>query len=741
LRLAVEVTTCQSLRTGIGYYTEHLVDALLQTRASGDELVLLSNRPPAPALAKRWADNLLVEGNRIRAAWMQIDAPRLLDACAADVAAFPNYIVPLASPCPTITFVHDLALLRMPELFTLRKRLMMRPLLRQSVAAASAVATVSQASQRDIVELLGVPPEKIALLPGAAHPFCGDVPEQLVTTVRSRHRLERPYVLTVGTLEPRKNLLTLLSAFDLLQNPERVPHLPRSSAPSKLGGSAREMLGRPELDLVVVGGRGWRDKRLVRELGARQPLGHVRWLGYVGERELVALYAGAELFIYPSRLEGFGLPVLEAMACGTPVVASDVPALREVAGDAARLVPPGDAEKLAAAVSSLLSDPAAAQLAREQGRQRAGKFSWTRTAEKMWRLAHETGATRLRRGPRPAVRPETTDLSAALPLGAPPRGLDARQWGLLATVAYADLFNAPLSIEDAARACICTALEEDDVVRIARSPALEDHLTLHPSGQLVLAGREELIPRQLDGASKMASLIDRHRRTLGLLAALPFVRMLAFSGGTAHQNPGARPDIDLFVVTAGKHAFTAYALLFLATKLTRTRGIVCPNYLVDESELQIAYHHDLFTAHQLVSARPISGEATYLAFCRANQDWVADLFPGFRPVETPPGTTVGRPTLQRIGEAALAPLASPLERLFRFCWRLRLRRRAARARRPDVVLAGGILKLHLSDYRRRVLDRFARRLTVLRSRVEGNEPAGGDGPDERQRTGAPAARS
>jgi glycosyltransferase involved in cell wall biosynthesis len=712
LRLAVEVTTCQALRTGIGYYTEHLVDALLQTRAAGDELVLLSNRAPAPALAKRWADHLRVEGNRVRAAWMQLDAPRLLDACGADVAAFPNYIVPLASPCPTISFVHDLALLRMPELFTVRKRLMMRPLLRQSVAAASMVATVSQASQRDIVALLGVPPEKIALLPGAAHPFCGDVPAQMVDTVRARHRLARPYVLTVGTLEPRKNLLTLLSAFD--------------------------MLGRPDLDLVVVGGRGWRDRRLVRELGARQPLGHVRWLGYVGERELVALYAGAELFIYPSRLEGFGLPVLEAMACGTPVVASDVPALREVAGDAARLVPPGDAEKLAAAVSSLLSDPSAAQLAREQGKLRARKFSWTRTAERLWRLAHETGAARLR--PRQAsARPETTELSAALPLGAPPRGLDARQWGLLATVAYADLFNAPLSIDDAARACICTALSENDVVRVARSAALEDHLTLHPSGQLVLAGREELIPRQLEGASRTTSLIDRHRRTLGMLATLPFVRMLAFSGGTAHQNPGARPDIDLFVITARQHAFTAYALLFLATKLTRTRGIVCPNYLIDENELQIAYHHDLFTAHQLVSARPISGEPTYQDFCRANQEWVAELFPGFRPAEA--GATVGRPVLQRIGELALSPLAGPLERLFRFCWRMRLRRRAARARQPDVVLAQGILKLHLSDYRRRVLDRFTRRLAVLRARVEGTETDGDDGPDERQRTGRPAARS
>ncbi len=707
MRLAVEVTTCTALRTGIGYYTEHLVDALLATRPPEDELVLLSNRAPDPELAQRWAPHLRVEGNRIRAAWMQVDAPRLLDACGADVAAFPNYIVPLASPCPTISFVHDLALLRMPELFTVRKRLLMRPLLRRSVDAAAMIATVSQASQKDIVELLGIPPERIALLPGAAHPFCGDIPAEAVAAVRRTHQLERPYVLTVGTLEPRKNLLTLLDSFDRLKD-------------------------RPDLDLVVVGGRGWQDRSLVRALGARQALGRVRWLGYVGERDLVALYAGAELFVYPSRLEGFGLPVLEAMACGAPVVASDVPALREVAGDAAHLVPPGEPEQLAAAIAGLLSNPEAARLARERGRQRARAFSWTRTAEKLWRLARETGASRLR-GPRPtAAAAEVTDVSSpTFPLGRPPRGIDARQWALLATVAYADLFQAPLSVEDAARACISAVLEEDEVIRLARSPELADHLTLHPSGQLVLADREELIARRQEGVSRTSSLIERHQRTLGLLAALPFVRMLAFSGGTAHQNPGAKPDIDLFVITARKHAFTVYALLFAATRLTRTRGIVCPNYLVDEGELQIAYHHDLFTAHQLVSARPISGEETYQAFCRANQPWVEDLFPGFRPAETPAGSTVDRPLLQRLGELALWPVASPLERLFRFCWRLHLRRRAARARRPDVVLSDGILKLHLSDYRRRILDWFARRLDLLRERIEG----------ERKRSDAPAAGS
>ena len=718
MRLAVEVTTCTSARTGIGYYTEHLVDALLETRAPGDELLLLSNRAPAPELAARWAPHLHVEGLPLRALWMQADVPRLLSRVGADVAAFPNYGVALASPCPTIVFVHDLALLRMPELFTMRKSLVMRPLLRQSVASASAIATVSEASRRDIVDLLGVDPRRITLLPGAPHPSCAPAPAAEVAAVRARHGLGRPYLLTVGTLEPRKNLPTLLAAFD------------------RLGGEARGAAATADRDLVVVGGRGWRDRELMRELGARQPLGHVRWLGYVSERELVALYTGAELFVYPSRLEGFGLPVVEAMACGTPVVASDVPALREVAGDdgGAVFVPPGDAPALAQAMTGLLADPAAAARARAAGPARARAFSWSHTARQLWQLARDTGPTRIRR-PADAARP-APGMVPASPVGPAPRPLRERDWSLVATVAYADLFDAPLPVGEATRSCIGAALDETDLHRAMKSsPALAPALvTQPPSGFLVMAGREHLVARRQEGATAAHALVGRHRRTLDLLATLPFVRMLAFSGATAHHNPGLKADIDLFVVTAGGRAYTAYSLLFLATKLTRTRRIVCPNYLVDENELRIAYHHDVFTAHQVISARPVSGEETYRAFCHANEDWVRPLFPGFQP--RPPaaelgGEALGRPPLQQAAERVLAPVAAPLERLLRWGWRAQLRRRAAGAARPDVVLSDGILKLHMSDYRRRVLERFRLRLDDLRAEIAGRvarAAAGGTAP-------------
>src|SRR4029077_2368919 len=175
-----------------------------------------------------------------------------------------------------IVVVHDLAILRTPEHFTLGKRLLMRPLLRQSVSAASVIGTVSQASKQDIMTRLAVSEERVALFPCAAHPSCEPAPPEIVAEVRKRHGLVRPYVLTVGTLEPRKDLLTILRAFDRLER-KGVEH-----------------------DLVVVGGRGWRDQKLVRALEERAAVTRVRWLGYVTESDLVALYSGAALFVLAS---------------------------------------------------------------------------------------------------------------------------------------------------------------------------------------------------------------------------------------------------------------------------------------------------------------------------------------------------------------------------------------------------------------------------------------------------------
>jgi glycosyltransferase involved in cell wall biosynthesis len=701
MRLAVEVSTCSAERTGIGYYTEHFVDALISTRAPGDDIVLLTNGKPAPELYDRWREQLRIGGVPVRAIWMQRDVNRLLVESGADFAMFPNYLAPLHVARPFVNVVHDLAIIRTPEFFNFGKLALQRPLLPLVVRRAAAVGTVSAASRRDITELLGVPAHRVLMLPGAPHPACGVPSDGEIARVRRAYGLDRRYVVSVGTLEPRKNLPTLLRAFDRLRA--------RAGTPTA------------DLDLVVIGGRGWRDRELRAELATRLANGRLHTLGYVPEKDLVALYGGAEVLAYPSHFEGFGLPVVEAMACGTPVVATDVPALREVGGGAATLVPLGDEAALADAVADVVCNPEARAAARARGLARAATFSWEASAETLWRFARETVAGRAQTIPTvststsPSISTSTSaSASASVPADLDVHGWDP-DWAILATVVYADLFDAPISVEEVARTCLGTRLSAEDVrARVAAGP-LAGLVTVDGAGVVTLQGREQLVALREDGARRTAELLERHHGVIAALASLPFVRMLALSGGTAHKNASGGDDIDLFVVATAGRAYTAYTMLYLASTLTRRRGILCPNYLVDENHLRIAYHHDLFTAHQAISLVPIAGFETFDAFMRANDTWVRAFYPAYHP--RAPGAKLASSRFQRIAEAAVGwSLGDGLERLLSVGWRFHLGRRAASAPRPDLVLAPGILKLHLSDHRRRVLERFAGRLRGYRER-------------------------
>ena len=377
---------------------------------------------------------------------MQRDVNRMLAENGADFAMFPNYLAPLNVVCPFVNVVHDLAIIRTPEFFNLGKLAMQRPLLPLIVRRAAAVGTVSAASRRDIIELLGVPEHRVLMLPGRAAP---GVP-RAAPSPRSR-ACGGPTASTAatwcrsGTLEPRKNLPTLLRAFDRLRARRRTPTA--------------------DLDLVVIGGRGWRDRELRAEIATRLASGRLHTLGYVPENDLVALYGGAEVLAYPSHFEGFGLPVVEAMACGTPVVATDVPALREVSGGAAVLVPLGDELALADAVADFVGNP---ERACGGARARAGAGGDVQLGGERRARCGGSRARRWRRGrtgSRARARQRKangTSTSASRQRhvgdGERDRGRVSRaddpDWSILATVVYADLFDAPISVEEVARTCL-----------------------------------------------------------------------------------------------------------------------------------------------------------------------------------------------------------------------------------------------------------------------------------------------
>jgi glycosyltransferase involved in cell wall biosynthesis len=348
--------------SGVGYYTRRLLDELAARALDGrlGTPVVLSNKPvPVPAGAR------LHEGHRfpVRAVWMEACVPRALRALGADVAHFTNYTAPLTLDRPYVVTIHDMSLALLPECSTWKMRLIVPRVLPRVARRARLVLVPSKATRDDVVRLLAVDPGRVRVIPHAA-------PRAFAQTADVPAPPGPPYFLFVGNLEPRKNLARALRAFARI-------------APS-LAGTRFVIAGRP----------GWKYDDVLRELQRRELQGRVEVRGYVHEDELASLYRHALAFVYPSLYEGFGLPVIEAMACGAPVLTSRVSALPELAEGAAVLVDPTDEAALADAMHALATDETLRVRLRASGRARAAQYSWEATADRTIEAYEEARAAR-----------------------------------------------------------------------------------------------------------------------------------------------------------------------------------------------------------------------------------------------------------------------------------------------------------------------------------------------------------
>ena len=334
LRVAINGWFWDSPTTGSGQYTRRLVEGL---RAAGEVDVLLVLPPTGGGnLGKVWFEQVLF--------------PRQCAVLGADVAHVPYWAPPAAPRCPTVVTIHDIIPLVLREYRGGPLVRLYTSLVSATAAEAALVVTDSEASQRDIVAHLGVAEERVRVIYLAAD-------ERFTPAGRRR---PGDYTLYLGGFDVRKNLAVALAVY-------------RWAGPA-IGD---------ECPLVIAGRLPERDtpftpdpRRLARELGVEQ---FVECIGFVAEEEKPALYRGARSFLFPSRYEGFGLPVLEALACGTPVVGSEAASLPEIVGEAGVLLPPDDAEGMAGAVIQLAIDDAfRAELSRRAVEQ-AARFSWERT--------------------------------------------------------------------------------------------------------------------------------------------------------------------------------------------------------------------------------------------------------------------------------------------------------------------------------------------------------------------------
>ena len=295
-----------------------------------------------------------------RILWEQAALPVLAWREQLDLLHGAVNVNPALAPCPSIVTVHDLSFMRYPQAFPPVQRVYLQSQVRRSARAARRVIAVSHATKQDVVELFGVAPERIDVVHnGVDASFC-PAPAGQIEAFRRRQGLPERYVLHLGTLEPRKNLVRLVQAFAQVKAQDS---------------------GQPPVKLVLAGGKGWSYDAIFAEVGRLGLEQEVIFPGYIADQELAWWYRAAAVFAYPSLMEGFGLPVLEAMACGAPTVTSTISSLPEVAGDAALLVDPSSVDALAAALQRLLADTALVEALRGRGQTQAARFPWSRTAQ------------------------------------------------------------------------------------------------------------------------------------------------------------------------------------------------------------------------------------------------------------------------------------------------------------------------------------------------------------------------
>jgi glycosyltransferase involved in cell wall biosynthesis len=354
---------CEPL-TGVGHYTFELARALARNYPTSQFELIAPFQFDASVLAQVQRDNLPnlklvnLDLSSVRGRWWSLHLPRYIKGAALDLFHGTNYELPLWNRRKSVLTVHDLSSLRYPELH--RKQLARRMRLRLPLAVklAKAIITPTRAVKQELCAQLKVKQAKVTAIHEAPRESFRPVSRAVAAAVRQRLGIENDFLLFVGTLEPRKNLVTLLKAYAQI---------------------LRETPLRPQL--VVAGGEGWLMDETFAVMSDEDIHERLCLTGYLNDEDLRALYSGCRAFIYPSLYEGFGLPPLEAMASGAPVIASRINALEETVGNAAVLVDPLDVEILARSIVALFEDGKARDALIEKGHTCAADFSWKKTAE------------------------------------------------------------------------------------------------------------------------------------------------------------------------------------------------------------------------------------------------------------------------------------------------------------------------------------------------------------------------
>ncbi|UCC86222.1 MAG: glycosyltransferase family 4 protein [Anaerolineales bacterium] len=366
MRIGIDARLVYYSRAGIGQYIMRLTEALAGLNANQDEFVLLQSQKDHTQMvdghyfsrASLWTPS----HHRLEQVTLRFEIGRL----RLDLLHSPDFIPPFHRNCRSVITIHDLAFLLYPHFLT-RESARYYGQIDQAVRNTDHIIAVSQSTRQDTIKLLGVPEQKITVIHEAANPIYQPVDaDRARRYVAQTYDIDQNYILFVSTIEPRKNLPGLLQAYRKLLDDYK----------------------RPE-KLVMAGSQGWLSDEVYDSVRTLNLDDHIRFLGRVPSEHLVYLYNAAHLLVHPSFYEGFGLPPLEAMTCGTPVIASNVSALPEVVGDAATLIDPHDIDGLTVAMWRILTDEDLRASLIAKGLKRAKMFSWRRAAQETLDVYHQ----------------------------------------------------------------------------------------------------------------------------------------------------------------------------------------------------------------------------------------------------------------------------------------------------------------------------------------------------------------
>ena len=651
MKIAFDATVLHGRKSGIGYYCEELLRGMLAL--DRDSVFFVFSHKPLTLDISHAGENLRYSQKPfcpIRAVYLHTLLPGILNREQPDLCHYTNFLAPLRQSRPYVVTIHDMGLESLRRSHPLAKRLYTRNLVPSVARGARLILTNSEYSKWEIVRWLGIPEDRIRVTLLAASPEFQ--PGQ-------RPRLpHNPYFLFVGNLEPRKNLSRLIDAF------------------ARLGDVGHE--------LWIVGNDWYRAGAIRRQVQERGLEGRVRFLGYVAREELPGLYGGATAFVYPSLLEGFGLPVVEAMACGAPVITSNNSALKEIAADAAALVDPLEVEDMVQRLRELVESPELRTALSERGLKRAAQFSWQKTSALTLEAYREA-------------------LAGAVPKAAPRRAQDRDVAAAIRkTIDYAGLFDYPLRPAEIHQRLFDIAVDSQTFNRVLdqeRLSEIDGFVNADPERIAHRIAREATADRAIEGAWP----------GLRFLASIPFVRMMAFSGATAHRNMDNTEDLDIFVVVEEGKLWFFFLTAMIWAKVRGLRRTFCMNYVLSDAALPL-FDHDAFTAQQMTSIKPFFGKACYDRFVKSNP-FVQRHFPNFDPLRQRDAYQEIEPSsLKRSFERilSLGPVWV-LERTSRklLGWHFRRKLRALpRASDSDVLIEAQRLKLHFNDHKNTVLSRM-----------------------------------